>query len=82
MTDLRQRLIASFCAVFLDLSKAEVPGASMHSVAGWDSLATVTLIAAIEKEFGVQIRSDDLDQLVSFDSILTFLQGKATAKVA
>ncbi len=82
MTDLRQRLTRTFCAVFPDLSKEEIPGASMRSIAGWDSLATVTLIALIEKEFGVQVRSDDLDYLVSFESILTYLQGKVSAKVA
>jgi len=82
MTDLRQRLIRTLCAVFPELSKEEIPGASMRSTTGWDSLATVTLVALIEKEFGVQVRSDDLDHLVSFESILAYLQGKINAKVA
>jgi acyl carrier protein len=82
MTDLRQRLIASFCSVFPDLSKEEIPGASVRSLPSWDSLGTVTLIAIIEKEFGVQVRSDDLDHLVSFESMLAYLQRKASAKVA
>jgi acyl carrier protein len=82
MTDLHQRLNRTFCAAFPDLSKEEVHGASIRSVASWDSLATVTLIALIEKEFGVQVRSDELDYLVSFESILVYLEGKVTAKVA
>jgi acyl carrier protein len=82
MTDLRQRLTRTLCAVFPELSKEEIPGASMRSITGWDSLATVTLISLIEKEFGVHVGSDDLDHLVSFESILAYLEQKVSAKVA
>jgi hypothetical protein len=36
MTDLRQRLTRTLCAVFPELSKEEIPGASMRSTTGWD----------------------------------------------
>jgi len=73
MTDLRHRLIACFSAVFPALSQEEIRLATVQSVANWDSLASVTLIAVIEEEFGVQISPDDLEQFVSFQLIFDYL---------
>jgi acyl carrier protein len=74
MDNLRQRLISCFCTVFPDLSPEEVPLAAMTSVGTWDSLATITLVTVIEEEFDLQIPPDDLEQLVSFELILDYLQ--------
>jgi acyl carrier protein len=48
--------------------------ASPLSVGAWDSLASVTLLSVLEEEFEVQIDPEALDQLVSFDLILDYLQ--------
>ncbi len=74
MTDLRKRLIGCFSAVFPQLSQDEILLATIKSVASWDSLAGVTLILVIEEEFGVQISSGVLEQFVSFELVLDYLQ--------
>ncbi|MGR3636670.1 MAG: acyl carrier protein [Shimia sp.] len=42
----------------------------------WDSLANVTLLMALNAEFGEVVSIDDIARLDSFDSILEFLSGK------
>ena len=76
MTDTRSRLLACFATVFPDLPEAEIPRARMTSVARWDSLAMANLIAVIEEEFGIQIKPQDVEQLVSFPQILQYLEGR------
>lgn len=70
MIDKRQRLIHCFKAVFPDLSESEVAGASTSSVLAWDSVATVTLLAAIEEEFGIQLSFDEIERMSSFENWL------------
>jgi acyl carrier protein len=51
----------------------------MNSVAEWDSLTALNLIALLEEEFGLQVAPDDVDQLVSFQLIHQFLMSKNSA---
>jgi len=74
MDDLKLQLTRCFSAVFPHLSQQEIQRASLTSVGSWDSVATVTLLAVIEEEFGVQFDIQELERLVSFDSILECLQ--------
>ena len=74
MDDKQERLARCFLAVFPRLSKVDVAQASQTSVSGWDSVATVTLLTTVEEEFGIQVDLEDLDQLTSFDSILSYLR--------
>jgi len=74
MDELRLRLTDCFSAVLSDLGAQDVHTADMNSVEGWDSLATINLITVIEEEFGRQIPPEDLDQMVSFASILAYLR--------
>jgi len=46
----------------------------MTSVGAWDSLASVMLIAVVEEEFGIRIPPEDLEQFVSFELVLDYLQ--------
>jgi acyl carrier protein len=66
--------VKCFSAVFPELSEREIPLASPLSVGAWDSLASVTLLSVLEEEFEVQIDPEALEQLVSFDLILDYLQ--------
>jgi acyl carrier protein len=75
MTDIPSRLRACFAAVFPKLPEAKIATADMTSVEGWDSLAMANLIAVLEEEFGIQIKPQDLDEMVSFQQILRYLQG-------
>ena len=70
MADHRDRLIHCFQAVFPDLSESDIPRASAERVGAWDSVATVTLTAVVEEEFGVQFQADDIENLTSFDAFL------------
>lgn len=63
---LEDRLMACFAAVFPHLSPQEIRNATSHSVEGWDSIAFVTLIAAVEEEFQITIPSDAYPKLDSF----------------
>lgn len=42
----------------------------------WDSLANVTLLMAINAEFGDVVGIDDIAELDSFEKILEFLSGR------
>jgi acyl carrier protein len=74
MDDRQAHLVNCFLAVFPELSPEEVAGASSASVKSWDSTAGVTLVAAIEEEFGVTIEIDDMSKLDSFDHVLQYLR--------
>jgi acyl carrier protein len=74
--DTRQRLIRCFQAVFPELSEPEVARASASSLAGWDSVATVTLAAIVEEEFGIQFKAEEIEKMKSFQSCLDLLAGR------
>lgn len=74
--DLRARLIECFAAVFPELSEAEIPLASPASVAAWDSLGAVRLLAVIEETFGLAIEPDDQAELASFELALEYLRSR------
>jgi hypothetical protein len=46
----------------------------MASLASWDSLAGITLLALIEEEFGITISPDDAAGLASFELMLAYYQ--------
>jgi len=63
-----------FSAVFPDLTAEEIVVASPASVGSWDSVASITLMSVLEEEFGISIDPEDIEQLVSFELILNYLQ--------
>jgi acyl carrier protein len=66
-------LIRCFAAVFPNVPAERIPEASVDNVPEWDSLASVTLVALLEQEFGVQINLLDLPELTSFSAIQNYL---------
>jgi acyl carrier protein len=74
MDDLEGRLTECFALVLPDLTREEIRQASMSSVPAWDSMASVTLVAVIEEEFGVQVALEELEEMVSFDTVLDLLR--------
>lgn len=76
MTDLRSRLAGCLAAVFPSLPPEEIPRASSESVESWDSLATATLMALVEEEFGIPVAPEDLARFVSFREILAYVQSR------
>ena len=77
MDSQQARLTRCFSAVFPELGEQEIFQASLTSVEGWDSVATVTLLALVEEEFGISFDPQDVDHLVSFEGILDHVRKNA-----
>jgi acyl carrier protein len=75
VSDRQKRLVRCFQAVFPGLSAAEAVRASAASIARWDSVATVTLAAAVEEEFGIQLAAEEIEGMNSFQRFLDRLDG-------
>lgn len=52
---------------------------SIDNVAGWDSMAHVGLILALQKEFGVSISPADALELTSVKEIIRYLMNRGIA---
>jgi acyl carrier protein len=79
MDDVRIRLTRCFATVFPNLARGDIECATPRSIAGWDSIAMVTLISVVEEEFGVAIAINDIGNLNSFESFqrhLTTILGR------
>lgn len=76
MSDTEQRLVRCFQAVFPDLSASDVTRASASLLAAWDSVATVTLAAALEEEFNAQFELEEIEKMNSFQNCLSLLAGR------
>jgi acyl carrier protein len=76
MDETKVRLAKCFSAVFPELASEEIPHADPHTVGHWDSLATVTLLALIQEEFGASLDFGKLGETISFGRILAYLQGE------
>lgn len=74
MSELESRLIRCFSSVFPALTPEEIRAASAQSLAAWDSLVAVTLVAVVQQEFSVEIDLLDLPELDSFAAFLTYLR--------
>ena len=74
MNEMERRLAACFSAVLPELAPEQICQASSTSVESWDSVATVTLLAVVEEEFGISIDDVDPARFNSFKDILTYLQ--------
>jgi acyl carrier protein len=68
------RLERCFAAVFPDLSPEQLRQADADNVAAWDSMATVTLMAVVNEEFGSDLDLDQMEPLRSFGSLLDHLE--------
>ena len=76
MSEIETRLQKCFLTIFPQLEKEEIPSAGMTSVAEWDSLATVTLVAVLEEEFHFEFSSEELEYLTSYELILELTRSK------
>jgi acyl carrier protein len=52
---------------------------SGHTVDGWDSLAHVSLIAAVEQEFGVRFALGELEELRNIGDMIRLIEQKGGA---
>jgi len=73
MSEQEDRLVRCFASIFPALTPEEIRTASTKSVAAWDSLAAVTLVAVVQQEFDVEIDLLDLPELSSFEALRSYL---------
>jgi acyl carrier protein len=77
MDDTQARLTRCFSAVFPALSSGAIQAATAANTEGWDSVASVTLFATVEEEFGVEIDLAQSSALLSFAGLLEYLRNTA-----
>lgn len=70
-----EKLHGCFQVIFPHLPPEAIPSATAASVAGWDSIAHVTLLSLIGEEFGLDIDFEAFEGATSFVAILERLQG-------
>lgn len=71
-----ERLQALFRAVFDLLPSADVFTCRQANTPAWDSMAHVSLVAAIESEFGLTIDAGDSLTLTSYEAVRLYLEGQ------
>lgn len=72
----RERLSKCLSAYFSGLAIEDIPRASMATVGEWDSMASVTLIAMVSEEFGIEVAPQDYEKFVSYELILDYLENE------
>jgi len=75
MSENESRLTRCFASVFPDLAPQEIRFTSAQSIGSWDSLSAVRLAAVIQEEFCVEIDSEVLADLDSFEAFRAYLDG-------
>ena len=63
MSDVTERLTEIMRATFGDETLVLEPAMTADDIAGWDSVSHITLIYAIEDEFGIKFSTKDIERL-------------------
>ena len=69
--------VEKLAKVFADtfgISEAETEGLQYQGIEQWDSVGHMTLIAAIEDEFDIQLDTDDIIDMSSFEKAREILK--------
>jgi acyl carrier protein len=74
MENTETRLQAIFQELFGLPAGTDISACRQESVSTWDSMAHISLMAAIEGEFGVTIDAGDSMLLTSYDAVRSWLQ--------
>ncbi len=80
MPDTQERLERCFQAVFPDLTPAQIAVASSSTMAAWDSVTTITLAAAVEEEFDIQLEPEEIEKMDSFAKFLNLLTARSAVR--
>jgi acyl carrier protein len=78
---LDERALQELMATVLQVDVASIgPDTDMDTVESWDSLKHLTLVLALESEFGVQIPDEDAGAITSYPLIRLVLRDLLEAK--
>ena len=72
MTNL-EKLAKVFAETF-SISEAETKGLQYQGIEAWDSVGHMSLIAALEDEFDIQLDTDDIIDMSSFEKSVEILK--------
>ena len=78
MSDIDDRITAIFRDVFRNDQLALADATTPADVPGWDSLANVNLITALESEFDIKLGVRDVMKMTSVGEIRRVVQSKVT----
>jgi acyl carrier protein len=76
MLDRVRRIVADVFEVPLDQVH---PDSSPDTISTWDSLRHLNMVLALEQEFGVDFRPEEIEQLLSVELIAALLEEKLKA---
>ncbi len=76
--DVHDRLQRVFRSVFGDDLGELAPTATADDIRGWDSVAHISLMFAVEEEFGVEFTADQLAGFHNIGELEQFLQDAAS----
>ncbi|HEY1792330.1 MAG TPA: acyl carrier protein [Opitutaceae bacterium] len=79
MNTLQGRLEDCFALALPGVHREQARSASMETVAAWDSLATINILALVEEEFRIKVPDEDLVNFKSFGLIAAYLGKRADA---
>jgi acyl carrier protein len=71
-----EKLIKCFACVFPEIPENEITRLSVENCPEWDSLANIQLTSLIEEEFNIELLSEEVAELTSFDLVLFLLNKK------
>lgn len=72
MTNLEK--LANVFAETFGISEAETKGLQYQGIEAWDSVGHMSLIAALEDEFDIQLDTDDIIDMSSFEKAVEILK--------
>ena len=75
MDEKMKRLTEVFRDVFDDDALELTPETEIKSIEGWDSLLHVTLMAAVQDEFGLHLGAKEIMEIGTAGGILAALEG-------
>lgn len=70
------RLVRVFREVFDDETLTVTAGTTAKDVVGWDSLTHVSLIVAVESEFGIRFSSSEINGMANVGELLRLVEAK------
>jgi acyl carrier protein len=76
MDEIEARVLSCFANVLPGLPREQLPRASQASVAEWDSVMHVTLLAALAEEFQFEIDYEAAEELRSFALVLDHVRNR------
>lgn len=74
--EILKKLERIFREILGDATLVLQPELTAADIAGWDSFNSASLIAAIEKEFGVRFRTAELQELKRVGNYVELIRGK------